>query len=136
MAYADYEFYTDVYGGSKIPENDFLRLSNVASAYIDAQTMGRAKNASEATLRAVQMAMCDLAEVFMDGDTLNATTFTGEAQVASETVGAWSKSYVSKGTSATEIEMLEARKRDALLLWLGNTGLLSAKAYYVRGNCL
>lgn len=136
MAYADYGFYTGSYGGSKIPEEAFLRLSNVASAYIDAQTQGRAKNASGDVLKAVQMAMCDLAEVFMDSDTLNTTTFTGEAQVASETVGAWSKSYVSKGASATELEMLEARKREALVLWLGNTGLLAAKAYYVRGNCL
>lgn len=136
MAYADYEFYTGVYGGSKIPEDAFLRLSNVASAYIDVQTMGRAKYATGDEMMAVQMATCNISEVFMDSDTMNTTTFSGEAQVASETVGAWSKSYVNKGASATEMEMLETRKREALSLWLGNTGLLSAKAYYVRGNCL
>ena len=59
--YADYAFYTDVYGGSGIPEEDWPRLSARADVVIDALTYGRLQRGWEVT-DAVRMACCSVAE--------------------------------------------------------------------------
>ena len=44
MAYADYAFYTTEYKGNAIPEADFNRFAEQASAHIDTYTFDRAKD--------------------------------------------------------------------------------------------
>ena len=43
MIYADYAYYTDIYGGKAVSQEDFLRLAAEASAYLDRVTLGRAE---------------------------------------------------------------------------------------------
>lgn len=136
MAYADYEYYTEEYGGTNISEEDFKFLANRASVYIDAMTMRRARKASGDVLEAVKMAICALADVFLDEENVNAAAFSEEvlsASLSSESVGRWSKSYKTRSVSSADTEALEKRKRDALLLYLNGTGLLQAAGYYVKG---
>ena len=38
--YADYKFYTEVYGGKSIAEEDFPRLAAKASALIESESVG------------------------------------------------------------------------------------------------
>lgn len=47
MIYADYAYYTDIYGGKAVSQEDFLRLAAEASAYLDRVTLGRAEEHSE-----------------------------------------------------------------------------------------
>lgn len=120
MAYADYEFYTNVYYGDQISEEDFPRLSERASDYIRGVTNGISDKVTGDNLEAVKKAMCAIAEVIQSESTMAASVFSGDQTVSSETVGSWSKSYRAVSLSATETEYLTNQKRDALLLYLGN----------------
>ena len=128
MAYADFEFYTTQYGGKAIAEEDFPGLANRAAAYIDMATRGTAKRATGEALTGVQMANCALAEIFQDEARVATSAFSPEGSIQSETVGSWSRTYGSTSYSAAEIEVFDRRKKEVLLLWLGNTGLLKVRA--------
>ncbi len=136
MAYADYEFYRDVYGGKAVGGEDFPFLANKASAYIDAATTRRARNTSGETLDAVKMACCALADVFLDEENVNAASYSEEALLSglsSEAVGSWSRTYKTRTSSASDAQIFDKRKRDALILYLGWTGLLKGRGYYAKG---
>lgn len=125
--YADYAFYTTQYGGKAVLEDDWPGLSNRATAYIDMVTGGAAKNTTGDALNAVRMASCALAEIFQDEARVTASAFSAGGSVQSETVGGWSRTYGSKTYSAAEMSVFDNRKQEALLLWLGNTGLLKVR---------
>lgn len=129
MAYADYTYYTDTYHGSAIGADAFPRLSERASRYIDAATLNRAKGASGARLEAVQNAACALAEIMQDEEKMNQTAYSTDRPVASETVGGWSRTFGTKSLSGTDVSLIDTRKREALLIYLGNTGLLQMRGY-------
>lgn len=120
MAYADYEFYTSTYYGNVIAEEDFPRLAARASDYVYAYTQGISDKANGRDLEAVQKATCAVAEAMLDEEIMQASAFSGGQAVSSESVGSWSRSYAKGGVDNTSIEYIEKRKRDALLLYLGN----------------
>nr|DAI02413.1 MAG TPA: Head Tail Connector Protein [Caudoviricetes sp.] len=137
MAYATYEFYKNEYGGNAIEEADFNGLSIRATAYINAATRGKAMSATGDDLTAVQMATCELAEIFQDENRLNALTFSSTGSISSESVGGWSRSYGTKTLSAADLQLLTARKKSALLIYLQGTGFLQATGYPMAkwGDC-
>lgn len=61
MVYADYDFYTAVYGGKTISADDWPALAMRASAYIDTLTFGRLA-AGVPVDDAVRLAVCAVAE--------------------------------------------------------------------------
>lgn len=131
MAYADYSYYANEFYGTAIAEADFPALSVRASQMVDYYTSGRARTATDSDLIAVKNATCALAEVIQDENRLTAATFTSDraSQVQSETVGSWSRSYGSAAATGTDLEMMASRKKDAVLMYLGNTGMLQATGY-------
>lgn len=129
MTYADYLYYATNFLGTAIAESAFPALANKASAYVDYVTMGRAKNATGDTAEAVKNAVCALAEVLQDGEKLNSVSIDAERQVSSETVGGWSRSFGSKSVSATDLQLLENRKRETVATYLAPYGLLKARGY-------
>ena len=50
---------------------------------------------------------------------MTTSAFSGEQAVSSETVGGWSKSYRAPSLAGAEVEYITARKKEALLLYLG-----------------
>lgn len=118
--YADYDFYLNTYYGNAIPEEDFPRLSTRASDYIRSVTNGISDTVNDLQLEAVKKATCAIADVLLDEEIMNTSTFSGEQSVSSETVGGWSKSYRSASLSAADVEYINKRKTDALLLYLKN----------------
>lgn len=141
MVYADFEYYTNVYFGASIPEDDFPRLAFRASAFIDWVTMERA--CKHAEMDAVKMACCALAEDYQTMDaskalankTLSASLAASESgELQSETVGSWSRSYRSGGDSAAAAVKAAASVKESLAetarQYLGGTGLLRARGYY------
>lgn len=136
MAYADYEFYLDSYYGNAIYAEDFPRLSERASDYIRMMTQGISDKVDGQNLEAVQKACCAIADILLDESIMTASAFSGEQAVSSESVGSWSKSYRAVSISAAEVEYIDSRKREALMLYLGNLPAFSS-VFKVRSyRCL
>lgn len=132
MAYVDYDYYKNEFYGTAIAEADFPGLAVKGSQMVDFYTSGRAREAYGDTMTAVKNATCAFAEIIQDESRLTAATFTADraSQVQSETVGSWSRSYGSAAATGTDLEMIASRKREALLMWLGGTGMLQATGYW------
>ena len=129
MVYADYTYYVSGYMGTAVSEEDFPALAAKASAYVDYVTMGRARNAAGDAGDAVKNAVCAICEVMQDGDKLNAISSDATRPVSSETVGGWSRSYGTKSVSSNDLQLIENRKREAVVMYLAPYGLLKARGY-------
>jgi hypothetical protein len=140
MAYADFTFYTLDFFGSMIAEEDFPRLALRASTYLDYYTRG--KSSQQQDLPALKMACCALAERFQlidSAETIaNKTAAEGlssGAEVQSESVGSWSKTYRSGGDTAKAaqeiIQNSERTLSDTARRYLVGTNLL-----YRGGRCV
>lgn len=131
MAYADFDFYKSMYGGTAIAEQSkFDAMALRASVYLDYITMGKAKNVPE--LEAVKLACCALAEQYQAIAALYAgasAAFEAEsAGMQSQSVGSYSVTYRDPGDSArasmeTAAELNNGLKTIAMQ-YLAHTGLL------------
>lgn len=117
MSYADYDFYTEQYGGILIDEADFPRLAVRASNYIDQITLNRAQERLELT--EVRMCCCALAEQIQAIERAQNAAQSGELK--SESVGAYSVSYV---TSIDTLKGSQAELYSTAREYLAMTGLL------------
>lgn len=115
MAYADYLYYQDVYGGT-MPESDFSRQARKASAYLEQLTLGRIRlMAGDSRVRD---ACCAVAEEYQTQE---------RGFVVSET----NKNHsVTMGRTDTE-KSGGFRLYEAAALYLAGTGLL----YRGMGRC-
>lgn len=133
MAYADYDFYLNSYYGNAVTSGDFQRLSERASDYIRSVTRGLSERVDGWQLDAVRKCTCAIADVLLDEEIMTVSAYSGEQTVSSETVGGWSKSYSSPGLSAAQVENIATRKRDAILLYLGElpafAGVFKVRSY-------
>lgn len=133
MAYADYDFYLNVYLGNVITPEDFPRLAERASEYVYGITKGLAEKVQGRDMEAVQKAVCAVAEVLLDESIMTASAFSGETAVSSESVGSWSRSYSSPSLSTAQVENIAARKRDAIMLYLSEipafAGIFKVRSY-------
>lgn len=118
--YADYDFYLNDYYGNAVTAEDWPRMSERASDYIRAATNGISDKVSGAAIDAVKKCSCSIADVLLDEAIMTAGAFSGETSVSSETVGGWSKSYRAPSLAGAEVEYIGQRKREALILYLGN----------------
>lgn len=118
--YADYDFYLNTFYGNAISAEDFPRLSERASDYIRAATERLSDTVDGWQMEAVKKASCAVADVLLDEEIITAGAFSGEQAVSSETVGGWSRSYRSASLASVDVEYIEKRKRDTLLLYLGH----------------
>ena len=141
MIYADYSYYTNVYWGNSITAQDWTRMATRASAFLDYATMGRA--AKYPDLDALKMACCAVAHDYqtienarvLANNSLSAASNSGETgELQSQTVGSWSKTYRSGGSSAKEAlsatEGAQAALMNTAQMYLAGTGLLRARGYY------
>ena len=133
MAYADYDYYANEYLGRAISAGNFPRLALHASQYLDYITQGRAEREPE--LEPLKMCCCSLAEQYQKIDAADelarkslAAGAAEGAEVQSETVGGWSRSYRSGGDSAQSAAQAAEAGQSALLgiarQYLAHTGLL------------
>ena len=116
--YADYNFYTDVYMGSAIPESAYDGIANASDAFINYITHNRIKadELPEWVLERVKRASCAVADTCYKQESDEDST-----TVASESVGNHSKSFavVKRGFADREREKLTKAKQ-----YLHGTGLL------------
>lgn len=83
MLSPDYSYYSGVYGGKKIAEGDFARLSAAAMSYLDFVTFGRV-NAAD-TDDALKTAVCRIAEILSEHEK--------KGPIKSESAGAYKVTY-------------------------------------------
>ena len=94
-----YEFYVSTYMGNQIAEQDFPRLITRAGVYLE-----KFNCTDESKLN---MAMCAVAEAWQTNEQ--------GGELASQSVGGWSKSY-----QQTKPKTNEQRLLDAVKMYLGN----------------
>lgn len=112
MIYADFEYYRDVFHGTKIKEQaEFEGLAVKATADLDRLTFGRI-NPEAPISEAVKNAMCAVAET-------RKAHASGEAGIASATIGRKSVTYAN-----ADKQTLEHDSAKAAYPFLINTGLL------------
>jgi hypothetical protein len=106
MPYADYDFYRNMFFGSKIPEDSFLYYAARASEYLDS-------NFGEYTAdeELMSKACCALAEVFYSDEP--------EQNASSEKVGDYSVTYAS---SVSRSKSLESRLAEAAARYIPIVG--------------
>lgn len=111
LEYADYEYYTQIYHGSKISEQSWAEVSKEASAYIDLLTYQRLKQGWQVT-ESVKNAVCAVSEVLYSYSKSNAQCEIG---IASESVSGRSINYVNATEYATH---KQGQMQDAAGLYL------------------
>jgi len=94
----DYKFYTDTYFGIQIAEADFPRLSLRAENWLE--SLGR--DLSGIPPDKLNMAICAVAEVWQTNEQ--------GGELASQSVGGWSKSYQQSKPKTNEQRLLDAVK--------------------------
>lgn len=133
MIYADYSYYTSAFLGNAIAEENFLRLATQASRYIDYITQNRAEKNADLTV--VKDCCCALAERYQAINTAQdlaqkslAAGAADGAEVQSESVGSWSRSYRSVGDISREMAEIEEKGKSELYStaqqYLSHSGLL------------
>lgn len=140
MIYAGFDYYANEYLGSALSEADYPRMAARASRYLDYITQGRAEQ--NRNMEAVKLACCALAEQYQVLEAAQALTVQSltagrdadGAELQSQTVGPWSKTYRSGGESAQgAIQAAQAGRSvllDTVRQYLAHTGLL-----YRGGRC-
>ena len=128
MAYVDFEFYTTKYFGNVIGLEDFPKLSDRASRYIDYVTRKKARIAAGEASEDVKKATCAIAEALQLEGRLSDTAFSVDRIVTSESVGGWSRSFGSASPSSFELQMISGRKQEALQIYLAPHGLLQMRS--------
>lgn len=107
MSYVDYTYYTGTYGGKLVKNEDFIRLSSKATAYVNMITQGRiGSNVTDP----IKMATCAVMDEMYNQEK--------GPEIASESSGKESRSYVASGKSNNQKLYEEVKP------WLINTGLL------------
>ena len=94
-----YEFYVNTYMGNQIAEHDFPRLISRAGVYLEKFNVTDENK--------LNMAMCAVAEAWQTNEQ--------GGDVASQSVGGWSKSY-----QQTKPKTNEQRLLDAVRMYLGD----------------
>lgn len=123
--YADYTYYIESFYGDRLTADVFPKYATAASDFIDYYTMGGAAN--NADLPAVKKCCCALAEQYQliesTSKAANAKV-TDEGIIASESVGAHSRSFRNGVDGAQAVSALQTELANIARRYLLPTGLL------------
>ena len=109
----DYSFYTDTYGGKRISQDDWQRISQKAEQRLDSFTFGRCSGdwEGESWCNLAKCAVCEMAEILCADEKRSGKT--------SENTDGYSVSYDTE-------KSLGSTLYDVVQVYLGDTGLLYA----------
>ena len=115
----DYNFYTNTFKGTVIPESAFDKKSMESEAFINKITFGRIHkyDLRPDDLKTVKFAICAVAEAVYDSDK--------HRDVKSENNDGYSVTYVDSGESSRRLRMTEAAD-----IYLADTTLRNRMASY------
>lgn len=107
MIYADFDYYLNTYGGTKIDNDDiFRRIANSASREIDLVTFGNIDVDDN-----VQMCCCELADIISRNEQATSTASVYQSQ----RVGDYSVTYFSRKDALVS---MRAEIHDSISKWL------------------
>lgn len=122
----DYNYYSKVYGGSSIPESSFDKYSTKSSSQINLFTSNRITD--DNITESIKNAVCGVAELIYNQEMLVNKIEDDSKEVASETVGPHSKSYVNKSNLKSQrILTKEELNKECYRIcytYISNTGLM------------
>lgn len=95
--YIDYDYYSKEYNGTLIPKESFDKMSVEASQKVDYFTQHRIVEET----KVIKYTTCLIADEIMKNENLK-NTISNDKEVASESVGPHSVSYVNKATIQKE----------------------------------
>lgn len=121
----DYNFYTNTYEGSSIPESSFNNFALKASTYVNKNTFNRITE--EKVDSFVKYCICEVAELLYSQEKKKNTIMENKI-VSSETVGPHSKTYVNN-SSYIDKDILTESELETMIYkicyrYLATTGLL------------
>ena len=117
--YADYNYYTTVFYGTILTQEQFPKYATAASDFIDYITYGKA--AANADLPAVKKCCCALADQYVAIQNAQARAAASSGEIQSESVGSHSRTFRS---GAEIIQAAEAGLGAIARRYLLPTGLL------------
>ena len=125
MAYVDFTYYSTSFGGTTIPEANFIKLERKARVFIDDITFDRLKNDATLITDTVKECLCEIMECNYKLDQEEAET--GGKLISSETIDQHSVTYAVSDTEKNEIDKSRINFTKFYTIarqYLGNTGLL------------
>lgn len=128
MAYVDYTYYSTSFGGTTIPETDFVRQEKKARVFLDNITFDRLKIDATLIDDNVRDCLCDVMECKykLDNEKINNDEANGKI-IASETTDKHSVTYAISDLEKNAIDRSQLDKVKTYNIakeYLGNTGLL------------
>lgn len=113
MAYADYNYYVNIYKGGKVSEDNFGYLSERASDFMDTLTFNRLNNGDYSEFRSeIQKCCCALTEIVNNYE-------KSKSEIVSETTGSYSVVY-----NNISIESYRSNMESTARQYLIHTGLM------------
>lgn len=104
MVLVDYNYYTENYKGTSIPQDSFEKKAKEASSRVNLNTYSRIKEQSQITDE-VKTATCEIADLLFDQETLKNKILQDSktsGDIASESLGPHSVSYINKSNAQKE----------------------------------
>lgn len=125
MAYVDYTYYNTSFGGTTIPEANFIKLERKARVFIDDITFDRLKNDATLIDDTVKECLCEIMECNYKLDQEEAET--GGKLISSETIDQHSVTYAVSDIEKNEVDKSRVnftKFYNIARQYLGNTTLL------------
>ena len=123
--YVDFIYYRDSFGGTTIPEANFIKLERKARVFIDDITFDRLKNDATLIDDTVKECLCEIMECNYKLEQEEAET--GGKLISSETIDQHSVTYAVSDTEKNEIDKSRinfTKFYNIARQYLSNTGLL------------
>ena len=123
--YVDFIYYRDSFGGTTIPEANFIRLERKARVFIDDVTFDRLKNDATLIDDTVKECLCEIMECNYKLD--QEEVETGGKLISSETIDQHSVTYAVSDIEKNEVDKKSFNFTKFYTIarqYLGNTGLL------------
>ena len=123
--YVDFIYYRDSFGGTTIPEANFIKLERKARVFIDDVTFDRLKNDATLIDDTVKECLCEIIECNYKLDQEEAET--GGKLISSETIDQHSVTYAVSDVEKNEVDKSRinfTKFYNIARQYLSNTGLL------------
>ena len=123
--YVDFIYYRDSFGGTTIPEANFIKLERKARVFIDDVTFDRLKNDTTLIDDTVKECLCEIMECNYKLDQEEAET--GGKLISSETIDQYSVTYAVSDIEKNEVDKSRinfTKFYNIARQYLSNTGLL------------
>lgn len=125
MPYVEYNFYSEIYGGKKIKEEDFASIERRIEVYLDRFTFGRISNVNPEELPYLKECICEMADGLY-----TSTAYQDVKEKKSESIDGYTVTFVTEALDGEEARQTLYRKLyNIAKFYLEDTGILYVGVY-------